>query len=36
MDFWKNRRVLVTGGTEFLGSYVVEKLKNVLRESRWY
>lgn len=27
MSFWVNKRVLITGGAGFLGSYVLEKLK---------
>ncbi len=26
-NFWKNKRVIVTGGSGFLGSFVIEKLK---------
>jgi GDP-L-fucose synthase len=27
LDFWRNKRVIVTGGAGFLGSFVIERLK---------
>jgi len=28
MDFWENKRVIVTGGAGFLGSYVSSSRRN--------
>jgi len=28
MEFWKNRRITITGGKGFLGSYIIEKLQD--------
>ena len=28
MEFWKNRRITVTGGKGFLGSFIIEKLQD--------
>ena len=28
MEFWKNRRITITGGKGFLGSFIIEKLQD--------
>jgi GDP-L-fucose synthase len=35
MSFWKDRRVVVTGGSGFLGSHIVEKLQAEGCENLW-
>ncbi len=35
-NFWKNKRVILTGGAGFLGSFVTEKLKATRGDGYFY
>ena len=35
-NFWQNKRVILTGGAGFLGSFVTEKLNATRRDGYFY